>query len=65
MRKIIEAQMQFGQVDISEIEFDLRSRDEIPKLLMGLQHIYCTPEARMQTTADRGCCCGKSLFLAS
>ena len=48
MRKIIEPQMQFGQVDISEITFDLRSRDEIPKLLMGLQHIYCTPEIREQ-----------------
>ena len=39
MRKVIDAQMQFGQVDISAIEFDLRSRDEIPKLLMGLQYI--------------------------
>ena len=48
MRKIIEPQMQFGQVDISEITFDLRSRDEIPKLLMGLQYIYCTPEIRRQ-----------------
>ncbi len=48
MRKIIEAQMQFGQVDISEITFDLRSRDEIPKLLMGLQYIYCTAEIREQ-----------------
>jgi hypothetical protein len=40
--------MQFGQVDISEISFDLRSRDEIPKLLMGLQYIYCTTEIRKQ-----------------
>ena len=48
MRKIIEPQMQFGQVDISEITFDLRSRDEIPKLLMGLQYIYCTAEIREQ-----------------
>jgi len=48
MRKIIEPQMQFGQVDISDISFDLRSRDEIPKLLMGLQYIYCTPEIRKQ-----------------
>ncbi len=48
MRKIIEPQMQFGQVDISEIKFDLRSRDEIPKLLMGLQYIYCTPEIRRE-----------------
>ena len=27
-------------VDISKIEIDLRSRDEIPKLLLGLQFIY-------------------------
>ena len=46
MRKTIEPQMQIGEVDISKIEFDLHSRDEIPKLLMGLQHIYCIPEAR-------------------
>ncbi len=48
MRKTIEPQLEFGQVDISEIEFDLRSRDEIPKLLMGLQYIYCTQEIREQ-----------------
>jgi len=46
MRKIIEQQMQLGAVDISQIRFDLRSRDEIPKLLQGLQYIYCTPELR-------------------
>ena len=39
MRKTIDPQMKLEQVDISEIEFDLRSRDEIPKLLMGLQYI--------------------------
>ena len=48
MRKTIEQQMQFGEVDIAAIEFDLRSRDEIPKLLMGLQYIYCTPEISEQ-----------------
>jgi hypothetical protein len=48
MRKTIDPQMKLGQVDISEIEFDLRSRDEIPKLLMGLQYIYCTPAIREQ-----------------
>ena len=46
MRKVKEQQMKFGEVDIATIEFDLRSRDEIPKLLKGLQHIYCTPEIR-------------------
>jgi len=46
MRKIEPATFQFGEVDISKIQFDLRSRDEIPKLLMGLQYIYTTPELR-------------------
>ncbi len=41
MRKVIESQMTIGQVAIADIEFDLRSRDEIPKLLIGLQEIYC------------------------
>lgn len=43
---IKEQQLQFGEVDISNITFDLRSRDELPKILMGLQHIYCRPELR-------------------
>lgn len=46
MRKIINGQMKFGEIDISEIKFDPRSRDEIPKLLMGLQYIYCNTELR-------------------
>jgi transposase, IS5 family len=40
MRKIIEKQLKFGQVDISKILLDLKSRDEIPQLLLGLQVIY-------------------------
>jgi len=46
MSKIIINQMKIGEVDISCIKFDLKSRDEIPKLLMGLQAIYCNPEMR-------------------
>ncbi len=46
MRKVIDIQMKFGEVDISKIEFDLRSRDEIPKLLTGLQEIYCNRKVR-------------------
>jgi IS5 family transposase len=42
MRKIIDLQMEFWKKDIANIEFDLQSRDEIPKLLMGLQYIYRT-----------------------
>jgi hypothetical protein len=46
MRIVKEEQTKLGEVDIKEIEFDLRSRDEIPKLLMGLQYIYCEQEYR-------------------
>ena len=46
MRKINEDQFIIGQVRIDEIKFDLRSRDEISKLLMGLQYIYCHEEYR-------------------
>jgi len=46
MRTNIEEQMKIGESDISQIQFDLQSRDEIPKLLMGLQYIYTTPELR-------------------
>ena len=46
MRKVIDVQMKLGEVDISLIKFDLRSRDEIPKLLMGLQAVYCNKEMR-------------------
>jgi transposase, IS5 family len=42
MRKVIDLQMEFWEKDIANIEFDLQSRDEIPKLLMGLQYIHRT-----------------------
>ena len=40
MRVVQNPQMQIGEVDISAITFDPRSRDDIPKILRGLQHIY-------------------------
>lgn len=48
MRKVIERQMKFGQTGIPDIELDLTCRDEIPQLLLGLQHIYKTPAVRTQ-----------------
>ena len=48
MRKIQDSQMQLGELDVSQIKFDLRSRDEIPKLLMGLQYLYSTPHIRKE-----------------
>nr|VFK04380.1 MAG: hypothetical protein BECKH772C_GA0070978_101771 [Candidatus Kentron sp. H] len=46
MRKVIDLQMEFWKKNIADIEFDLQSRDEIPKLLMGLQYIYSTTSVR-------------------
>jgi len=48
MRKVIDLQMKIGEISIADIKFDLRSRDEIPKLLCGLQGIYCNREIREQ-----------------
>jgi len=46
MRKILEPQLEFGQVPISEIKISLNSRDEIPKILIGLQALFCNHESR-------------------
>ena len=40
--------MQFGEVDISTISFDPKSRDDIPQILRGLQYIYATLEVRRE-----------------
>jgi hypothetical protein len=36
--------MSLGLVDIANIKLDPKSRDDIPAILLGLQHIYTTPE---------------------
>jgi hypothetical protein len=46
MRDTICEQLTLGEVDISTISFDPKSRDEIPQLLRGLQYIYCNSELR-------------------
>jgi len=40
MRNIISPQLEIGQVDIANIVIDVTSRDDIPLILLGLQHIY-------------------------
>lgn len=46
MRKVIDLQFKLGEVSIENVEFDPRSRDEIPKLLQGFQSIYCDRQTR-------------------
>jgi hypothetical protein len=48
MRKVIDPQMKLGEASIPDIKFDPRSRDEIPKLLRGLQAIYVDLQLREQ-----------------
>ena len=44
MRKVIDAQMAFGRTDISAIRIDPKCRDDITRLMRGLQYIYTQPE---------------------
>lgn len=46
MRKSISNQFTFGMIDISQIKFDIKSRDDIPQILKGLQYIYMQKEIR-------------------
>ena len=46
MRVLQNQQMLIGEVDVSNVRFDLRSRDDIPKILRGLQHLYTTETLR-------------------
>ncbi len=46
MRVAQNEQMTIGEVDISNIRFDPKSRDDILKILRGLQFIYTHPALR-------------------
>ena len=46
MRETFPLQRTLGDIDIADIKIDVRSRDDIPLILLGLQHIYCTPALR-------------------
>jgi len=44
MRKRFEQQMQLGIEPIAEVDLKMKSRDEFPQLLAGLQYIFTHPE---------------------
>ena len=44
MRKHFEQQTKIGVELISEVDLNMRSRDQLPQLLAGLQYIFVTPE---------------------
>lgn len=49
MRRITRKEL--DQMQISELKLDEKSRDDIPPLLRGLQHLFMTPELREQVFA--------------
>ncbi|MCP3942932.1 MAG: ISNCY family transposase [Desulfobacteraceae bacterium] len=51
MRKLFNEQMKIGAVDISNIKIDKKSRDEIPKTLIGLQSIFTNSRIRERVFA--------------
>lgn len=51
MRNVINTQASLGEWPIGDIVLDLKSRDDIPKLLVGLQYIYKTPGLRDEVFA--------------
>ena len=51
MRKVIEPQLALGQIDIAAIVFNPKSRDDIPQILRGLQHLYLNPDVRRRVYA--------------
>jgi len=46
MRSVLKPQMSLGEMAIGKIKLDLKSRDDIPPILAGLQYIYITPALR-------------------
>jgi transposase, IS5 family len=48
MYVVRNVQVKLGETDVSQINFNLRSRDDIPKILRGLQHLYMNEELRQK-----------------
>jgi len=46
MRRIHNPQLILGERHIPDINMNLKSRDDIPVILLGLQYIYATPEIK-------------------
>src|SRR5690554_5305202 len=44
MRKRFEQQLSFGQISISQVQVNLKSRSAFTKLILALQHLFVTPE---------------------
>ncbi|HEX8607465.1 MAG TPA: ISNCY family transposase [Pedobacter sp.] len=61
MRQRFEQQMNLRTVAISDVKFPLKSRDELPPVLMALQYIFVTPELneKVFSLLEKKICNGK------
>ena len=55
MREVQKRQFQFGQVAIEDIWLDPKSRDDIPAVLKGLQHLYAYSEGKLPPVLRESC----------
>ena len=46
MRQVQPKQLQLGEIEIARIQLDTRSRDDVPQILFGLQHLYTNKKVR-------------------
>ena len=51
MRQVIERQMKLGAKPTEQIEFDPESRDDIPRVLRGIQYLYMNKALREELFA--------------
>ena len=65
MRQVQDPQLKLGSVGIEEIRLDPKSRDDIPAVLLGLQHLYADVDlrARLFALLEQELCPGVSLDL--
>ena len=61
MRQRFEQQISLRRVPIADVKFPLKSRDELPPVLMALQYIFVTPELNEKVFAllEKKICSGK------
>ena len=51
MRKVENSQMEFGEIAIDEIHIEVKSRDDIPAVFKGIQHMHTYPQLHQRIFA--------------
>ena len=51
--RCFEHDLRLGETPIGEIRIDVRSRDDMPALLLGLQHLYVSCREELETLLRR------------